>query len=177
MNKKVIEKAQKIKLFITDVDGVLTDGSLILGNNGEEFKSFNSQDGMGIKLLQKNNINVAIITGRSSKIVKNRAEELAIKEVYQGIDDKIKIFNSLLEKFSLDNEEVSYIGDDLNDLPVLEKVGFSFSVNNGVERVKKKVDYVTEKSGGNGAVREAAELILDIQNDHSGGEVFDKEGN
>lgn len=177
MNKRLFEKAKNIKLFITDVDGVLTDGSLILGNNGEEFKSFNSQDGMGIKLLQKNNINVAIITGRSSKIVENRARELGIKEVYQGIDDKIKIFNNLLNKFSLDSTEVSYIGDDINDLPVLQEVGLSFSVNNGVEKVKRNVDYVTEKSGGNGAVREAAELILNIQNDFSGGEVFDKEGN
>lgn len=175
MNKEIIKKALKIKLFITDVDGVLTDGSLILGNNGEEFKSFNSQDGMGIKLLQKNNIEVAIITGRSSKIVEKRAEELAIKEVYQGIDDKIKIFNNLLDKYSLTTSEVSYIGDDLNDLPVLNKVALSFSVKNGVEKVKENVDYVTEKSGGKGAVREAAELILDIQKDFSGGEVFDTE--
>jgi len=175
MNKDLIKKALKIKLFISDVDGVLTDGSLILGNNGEEFKSFNSQDGMGIKLLQKNNIDVAIITGRSSNIVKNRAEELSIKEVYQGIDDKIKIFNKLLDKYSLKGSEVSYIGDDLNDLAVLNKVGLSFSVKNGVKKVKENVDYITDNSGGNGAVREAAELILNIQNDFNGGEIFDKE--
>ena len=175
MNKSIIKKALKIKLFITDVDGVLTDGSLILGNNGEEFKSFNSQDGMGIKLLQKNDIKVAIITGRSSKIVENRAEELDIKEVYQGIDDKIKIFDDLLDKYFLNSNEVSYIGDDLNDLPVLNEVGLSFTVSNGVDKVKENVDYVTEKSGGRGAVREAAEIILDIKNDFSGGEVFDKE--
>ena len=177
MNKDLIKKALKIKLFISDVDGVLTDGSLILGNNGEEFKSFNSQDGMGIKLLQKNNIDVAIITGRSSNIVKNRAEELSIKEVYQGIDDKIKIFNKLLDKYSLKGSEVSYIGDDLNDLAVLNKVGLSFSVKNGVKKVKENVDYITDNSGGNGAVREAAELILNIQNDFNGGEIFDKERN
>ncbi len=175
MNKSIIKKALKIKLFITDVDGVLTDGSLILGNNGEEFKSFNSQDGMGIKLLQKNDIKVAIITGRSSKIVENRAEELDIKEVYQGIDDKIKIFNNLLDKYSLNSNEVSYIGDDLNDLPVLNEVGLSFTVSNGVDKVKENVDYITEKSGGKGAVREAAELILNIQSDFNGGEVFDTE--
>jgi len=175
MNKSIIKKALKIKLFITDVDGVLTDGSLILGNNGEEFKSFNSQDGMGIKLLQKNDIKVAIITGRSSKIVENRAEELDIKEVYQGIDDKIKTFNNLLDKYSLNSNEVSYIGDDLNDLPVLNEVGLSFTVSNGVDKVKENVDYVTEKSGGKGAVREAAELILNIQSDFNGGEVFDTE--
>ncbi|HKL76714.1 MAG TPA: 3-deoxy-manno-octulosonate-8-phosphatase KdsC [Halanaerobiales bacterium] len=175
MNKSIIKKALKIKLFITDVDGVLTDGSLILGNNGEEFKSFNSQDGMGIKLLQKNDIKVAIITGRSSKIVENRAEELDIKEVYQGIDDKIKTFNNLLDKYSLNSNEVSYIGDDLNDLPVLNEVGLSFTVSNGVDKVKENVDYITEKSGGKGAVREAAELILNIQSDFNGGEVFDTE--
>jgi len=175
MNKSIIKKALKIKLFITDVDGVLTDGSLILGNNGEEFKSFNSQDGMGIKLLQKNDIKVAIITGRSSKIVENRAEELDIKEVYQGIDDKIKTFNNLLDKYSLNSNEVSYIGDDLNDLPVLNEVGLSFTVSNGVDKVKENVDYITEKSGGKGAVREAVELILNIQSDFNGGEVFDTE--
>lgn len=175
MNKDIIKKVLKVKLFITDVDGVLTDGSLILGNNGEEFKSFNSQDGMGIKLLQKNDIKVAIITGRSSKIVENRAEELAIKEVYQGIDDKIKVFNNLLDKHSLKSAEVSYIGDDINDLPVLNKVGLSFSVSNGIDKVKENVDYITKKSGGNGAVREASELVLDIQKDFSGGEIFDTE--
>ena len=173
MNKKLIKKTLKIKLFITDVDGVMTDGSLILGNNGEEFKSFNSQDGMGIKLLQKKGIDIAIITGRKSSIVKNRAEELAIKEVYQGVDDKIKIFNQLLSKYSLTANEVSYIGDDVNDLPVLNKVGLSFSVKNGIQKVKDEVDYVTKKSGGKGAVREAAEFVLKIKNDFSGGEFVD----
>ena len=177
MNKKIIKKALQIKLFITDVDGVLTDGSLILGNSGEEFKSFNSQDGMGIKLLQKANIKTAIITGRKSKIVENRADELAIKEVHQGIDDKIKIYNDLLAKYSLESNEVSYIGDDINDLPVLNKVGLSLSVKNGINKVKKNVDYVTDNKGGEGAVREAADLILNIKNNFSGGEIFDKERN
>jgi len=177
MNKKIIKKALQIKLFITDVDGVLTDGSLILGNNGEEFKSFNSQDGMGIKLLQQANIKTAIITGRKSKIVENRADELAINEVYQGIDDKIKIYNDLLAKYSLESNEVSYIGDDINDLPVLNKVGLSLSVKNGIKKVKKNVDYVTDNKGGEGAVREAADLILNIKNNFSGGEIFDKERN
>ena len=177
MNKKIIKKALQIKLFITDVDGVLTDGSLILGNSGEEFKSFNSQDGMGIKLLQQANIKTAIITGRKSKIVENRADELAINEVYQGIDDKIKIYNDLLAKYSLESNEVSYIGDDINDLPVLNKVGLSLSVKNGINKVKKNVDYVTDNKGGEGAVREAADLILNIKNNFSGGEIFDKERN
>ena len=173
MNKVLKEKAAKIKLFITDVDGVLTDGSLILGNNGEEFKTFNSQDGMGIKLLQKNDMITAIITGRSSNVVSIRARELDIKEVYQGIDDKLEILDKIKEKYSLSYEEISYIGDDLNDLAVLEKVGLSFSVKNAVQDVKERVDYVTEKRGGAGAVREAADLILESNKYFSGGENFD----
>lgn len=173
MNKDFIEKVLKIKMFITDVDGVLTDGSLILGNNGEEFKSFNSQDGMGIKLLQKNDIIPVIITGRSSNVVSRRADELGIEEVLQGISDKIKIFDHLIDKYSIVSEEVSYIGDDLNDLAVLKKAGLAFSVKNGVDAVKENVDYVTEKKGGNGAVRETIELILKIQKDFSGGDTFD----
>ncbi|MGM0411487.1 MAG: KdsC family phosphatase [Bacillota bacterium] len=161
MNEEIKKKAQKIKLFITDVDGVMTDGSLILGNNGEEFKSFNSQDGMGLKLLQRSGVKTAIITGRSSQIVENRADELDIKEVHQGIKNKLNIFKYLLDKFGLHPSEVSYIGDDINDLAVLKRVGLSFAVQNGVEKVKNEVDYVSKKRGGNGALREVIEIILD----------------
>lgn len=161
MNEEIEKKAKKIKLFITDVDGVMTDGSLILGNNGEEFKSFNSQDGMGLKLLQRSGVKTAIITGRSSQIVENRADELNIKEVHQGIKNKLNIFKHLLEKFGLDSSEVSYIGDDINDLSVLKRVGLSFTVQNGVDKVKNEVDYVSKKRGGNGALREIIEIILD----------------
>ncbi|WP_035571322.1 KdsC family phosphatase [Halonatronum saccharophilum] len=156
----VEERAQRVKLFITDVDGVLTDGRIILGNDGEELKFFHVHDGKGIKLAQEAGIEVAIITGRESKIVERRAKELGIKEVYQGIKDKLGIFSNLLEKYNLTSKEVAYIGDDVNDLEVLKEVGLALTVANGVDKVKKVAHYTTKKEGGFGAVREALELII-----------------
>ena len=174
MNNTLKNRAQKIKVFITDVDGILTDGSIFLGNNGEEFKAFNSQDGMGIKLAQREGIETAIITGRESRIVERRANELDISEVYQGIDDKVNVLKELMEKYEVDYNQIAYIGDDLNDLPVLKKVGLSFTAANGVDQVKKIADYITEKSGGRGAVREAIDLILryKIKDMDDGGDIF-----
>lgn len=163
MTPKLQKKAEKIELFITDVDGVLTDGRIVLGNNGEEFKFFHVQDGMGLKLAQEAGIEVAIITGRESKLVQQRADELAIEEVHQNIKDKIKVFNSLLEKQGITAEEAAYIGDDINDLPILEQVGLALTVANGVDKVKEEADYVTDKEGGRGGVREAVELILEYK--------------
>mgnify|MGYP006276790599 FL=1 len=178
MTKSLEEKAENIKLFITDVDGILTDGSIYLGNDGEEFKAFNSQDGMGIKLAQREGIEVAIITGRESKIVERRANELAIEEIYQGIDDKLSILKQLIEKYGIDNDQIAYIGDDLNDLPVLKEVGLSLTAANGVEQVKEEVDHVTKRSGGRGAVREAINLILKLKtgDSGSGGDSIAKKG-
>lgn len=163
MDPKFDNKAEKIKLFITDVDGVLTDGRIVLGNDGEELKFFHVHDGLGIKLAQEAGIKTAIITGRESKLVSRRAGELEISEVHQNIKDKLAVFDSLLEKYEISAENAAYIGDDLNDLPILERVGLSLSVANGVEEVREKVDYVTEKAGGEGAVREVIELILASQ--------------
>ena len=160
MQQEIIDKIAKIKLLITDVDGVLTDGKIYLGTNSLEFKAFHVHDGKGIKLLQEAGVEVAIITGRQSEAVSNRAKELAIKDAYQGVKDKIAVFNNLLERYNLSSDQVAYIGDDINDLEVLTKVGFSASVANGVAKVKERVDYVTEKAGGEGALRELAELIL-----------------
>ncbi|AGB42290.1 3-deoxy-D-manno-octulosonate 8-phosphate phosphatase, YrbI family [Halobacteroides halobius DSM 5150] len=160
MDEQLKEKVVKIKLFITDVDGVLTDGRIVLGNDGEEFKFFHVQDGMGIKLAQEAGIKTAIITGRESKLVERRADELEIDQVYQNIDDKLGVFTSLLEKYQITEDEVAYIGDDVNDLPILEKVGLALTVANGVSQVKEKVDYITKRAGGRGAVREAIELLL-----------------
>ncbi|PRX35717.1 3-deoxy-D-manno-octulosonate 8-phosphate phosphatase (KDO 8-P phosphatase) [Orenia metallireducens] len=159
------EKANKVKLFITDVDGVLTDGRIILGNNGEELKFFHVHDGKGIQLAHEAGIKTAIITGRESKLVERRAEELSIKEVHQNIKDKIKVFNNVLDKYNVIEEEVAYIGDDVNDLDILERVGLSFTPANGVKKVKEVVDYITTKEGGQGAVREAIELILEYQDE------------
>ena len=163
MNPKLEKKGKKIKLFITDVDGVLTDGRIVLGNDGEEFKFFHVHDGLGIKLAQQAGIKTAIITGRESKLDERRAGELEISEVHQNIKDKLAVFDDLLAKYGIEEENVAYIGDDLNDLPILERVGLSLSVANGIETVQEEVDYVTEKQGGSGAVREAIELILNSQ--------------
>ena len=160
MNQEILAKAKKVKLLITDVDGVLTDGKIYLGANEQEFKAFNVKDGKGIKLLQEAGIEIAIITGRQSQAVTRRAQELAIKETHQGIADKIEVFNQLLERYNLDKSQVAYIGDDVNDLEILKQVGLSASVRDGVDLVKKEVDYVTRMIGGQGAVRELAELIL-----------------
>ncbi|SJZ47272.1 KdsC family phosphatase [Selenihalanaerobacter shriftii] len=161
--QQLTSKATNIKLFITDVDGVLTDGRIILGNDGQEMKFFHVQDGKGIKLAQEAGIEVAIITGRESEAVTRRAKELAITEVHQGIKDKVATFNQLLSKYDLDSEEVAYIGDDLNDLLLLRRVGLALTVANGVNEVKEEADYITKKDGGRGAIREVIELILKMQ--------------
>lgn len=163
MNQELAEKASRIKLFITDVDGVLTDGRIVLGNNGEEFKFFHVQDGMGIKLAQEAGIKTAIITGRESQLVARRAEELAITEVHQNIKDKLGVFADLLEEYRISRQEVAYIGDDVNDLPILQEVGLALTVANGVDQVQSEADYITDCPGGQGAVREAVELILEAQ--------------
>ncbi|MFW6006353.1 MAG: KdsC family phosphatase [Bacillota bacterium] len=160
MKSSIIRKAGKIELIIMDVDGVLTDGNIYLDDQGREFKAFNTQDGQGIKLAQSFGINFAIITGRNSGSVKYRAEELDIKEVYIGIKDKLKIYENLLEKYNIPSQRTAYIGDDISDLSVLKKVGLAVSVRNGIDIVKNKVDYVTERRGGKGAVRELIDLIL-----------------
>jgi len=157
------EKAKKIKLLITDVDGVLTNGQIILGPGHQEWKSFHVQDGLGIALAQKAGLAVAIITGRSSEAVEKRAQELTIKLVYQKIKDKRTALLQILKELALAKEEVAYIGDDLNDLPILEIVGLKLAVANAVPEVQIRVDYVTQKEGGQGAVREALVLILQAQ--------------
>ncbi len=158
--KKIQAKAKKIKMLIMDVDGTLTDGKIYIGPRGEVFKAFNTKDGLGIKLLIDKGIIPVIITGRNSEIVVARAEELGIDEIHQGIEDKLDLYQHLVEKYKLNDEEVAFIGDDLNDLPLLNKVGLSFCVADAVEAVREKVDYVARLKGGEGAVREAIDVIL-----------------
>ena len=158
--ESTINKAKNIKMIISDVDGVLTDGKIIIANNGEELKTFNSQDGMGINLAQKLGIRFAIITGRISRIVEIRAEELNIKDVYQDVDDKVEVFELLIDKYNLCDEEVAYIGDDLNDIPILNRAGLAATVANGVKKVKDTVDYIATRKGGEGAVREIIDFII-----------------
>ncbi|NLM96365.1 MAG: HAD hydrolase family protein [Halanaerobiaceae bacterium] len=160
ISKGLLEKARKIKMLIMDVDGTLTDGKIFLGNNGEEMKAFSVKDGLGIQLLHQSGVIPVIITGRESNIVRIRARELNIKELYQGIKDKLGVYEGLKEKYGFLDEEIGFVGDDLNDLPILEKAGVSFTVNDGVEVIKGICDYCSNKNGGDGAVREIIDLIL-----------------
>lgn len=150
----------KIKLFAMDVDGVLTDGGMYYTEEGEILKKFNTRDGMGIEFLRKSKIIPAIITKESSKIVIKRADKLKVEEVFIGVEDKLKVIEELANKYNLSFEEVAYIGDDINDLPVLEKVGLSFAPDDAVPEIRQIADYVTSKKGGEGALREAVDFIL-----------------
>lgn len=159
-DQKIMKNSKKIKMIIMDVDGVLTDGRIILGSKGEELKNFYVQDGQGIDLALRRELIIALVSGRKSKVVERRAKELKIKEVYQDITEKIKVYRKLLKKYGLKDEEVAYIGDDLGDILPLRKAGLAISPANGVEEVKKIAHYVTRTSGGRGAVREAIDIIL-----------------
>ncbi len=154
------ERAKKVKLLIMDVDGVLTDGRIVLDENGNELKFFNVRDGHGIVLLHRIGVETAIITGRQSKIVERRAKELSIPYVYQKVFDKLKVYEELKDRLSLKDEEIAYVGDDVVDIPIMRRVGFSVSVADAHEEVKRIAHYITSKPGGKGAVREVAELII-----------------
>lgn len=160
---RVAEKARKVKLLLLDVDGVLTDGAILLDGGGRENKRFHVLDGLGIKLLQAGGIRVALLTSRSSAAVRRRARELEISLVFERATDKLETYQKLKERLRLADSEIAYAGDDLTDWPVLKRVGVSFSVRNGWEGLRGRVDYVTSRSGGEGAVREIAELILRAQ--------------
>lgn len=159
----ILQKAQDIKLLALDVDGILSDGKLYYSNSGDEIKAFCTQDGLGIKLLQKNNIEVAIITGRTSQIVERRAGELGITSIVQGRDDKLVALKDLKKQYELEWHQIAYMGDDLPDLSAIQQAGFGASVPNGHLLVQDKADWVTSIEGGSGAVREIADLILQAQ--------------
>lgn len=161
--QSINSRLHKIKLLLLDVDGVMTDGGIYLSNSGDEFKKFNIQDGYGIVKLQRTGIKVGIITGRVSKIVTKRAEELGIQEVYQNLENKIEAYETIKKKLNLSDPDIAYIGDDEFDLPVLERVGFSAAPLDAVPGVKKRVHFNCTRGGGNGAVREVIDLILQNQ--------------
>jgi 3-deoxy-D-manno-octulosonate 8-phosphate phosphatase (KDO 8-P phosphatase) len=163
MTQSIKDKAQKIKLVILDVDGVLTSGGLQFDNEGREYKTFNSLDGHGIRMLLASNIQVAIITGRESKLVSHRMKDLGIELVFQGYRDKRPAFDTLLDQTQLKTEQIAYMGDDLPDLPVMSQVGLAVAVRNAHGFVKQNAHLVTELTGGYGAVREAADFILRSQ--------------
>lgn len=162
--EQILNKAKNIKLLICDVDGVLSNGQVIIGNNGEELKTFNIKDGFGIKCLQKSGTTVAIITGRNSKIVEKRCQELGIEHYYQGQSNKQQAFESLCQNLSVKPEQVCHIGDDLPDLPLLFQSGLGVTVADGHWLMQQHADWVTQNNGGFGAVREVCDLILHSQN-------------
>ncbi len=157
-------RAKKIRLLLLDVDGVLTDGTLSYGGNNEESKSFNTQDGFGIRLLQEAGIGVGVITARKSALVQRRAEELRMSHIYQGIADKMTAFKEITENSGLKPFEIAYMGDDWLDLTILQRVGLAVSPANGVPEVRETVHYITEHSGGHGAVRDCCNFIMEAQN-------------
>jgi len=159
----IIKAAQKIRLLLLDVDGVLTDGRLYYGNSGEELKAFNIQDGLGIKLLQRSGIEVGIITGRSSSLLQRRADELGIAPLIQGREDKLCALTELMDQSDIGLEEIAFVGDDLPDLAVIRRVGLGITPANGSHILASQALWQTRKGGGDGAVREVAELILEAQ--------------
>ncbi|MTW34994.1 HAD hydrolase family protein [Pseudoduganella danionis] len=163
MNPSLVQRAARIRLMIFDVDGVLTDGSLHYGADGEALKTFNVQDGLGIKLLQESGVQTAIISARTSPQVIRRAADLGIGHLHQGGHDKLTPFHALLEKTGLTAEQVGFIGDDVVDLPILSRVGLAVAVPNGRAEVLNRAHHVTTAHGGRGAVREICELLMQAQ--------------
>lgn len=159
----ILDKAATIKLVIFDVDGVLTDGSLFIGDDGQEYKAFNSKDGHGMRMLQDAGVDIAIITGRVSKVVEHRVRDLGIKHVYQGKRQKLPAFEELLKKIGLDPGEVAYVGDDVVDLPVMTRAGLAICVQDAHPYVKKHAHWITEHGGGRGAGRDVCEMLLEAR--------------
>jgi 3-deoxy-D-manno-octulosonate 8-phosphate phosphatase (KDO 8-P phosphatase) len=154
------ERAARVRLLILDVDGVLTDCRIIFDNEGNEFKAFHVRDGHGIKMVQREGIPVALITGRTSRVVERRAVELGITEVHQGSKKKIIAFREVMEKFGVTEEEVAYMGDDVVDLPVMARVGLSAAPADAAEEAKDFAGFVTKNNAGRGAARELTDLLL-----------------
>lgn len=155
--------AKKVRLLIFDVDGVLTGGHIIFGQDGEALKAFHCQDGMGISLAHKAGLKTAIITGRQSEIVRRRGAELKIGDVYQGAMDKVIALQELMVRHDLTVDQIAYVGDDINDLPVMVQVGLPCAVANAVPEVLAVAKYSSTRQGGNGAVRDIIEYILKSQ--------------
>jgi 3-deoxy-D-manno-octulosonate 8-phosphate phosphatase (KDO 8-P phosphatase) len=159
----LIERARHIRLLVLDVDGVMTDGQLYFQADGQELKAFSTQDGLGIKLLQRSGVKVAIITGRESPMVSQRAAALGIEHVIQGRDDKLEVLKSLLAQLGMVFSEVAYCGDDFPDLPSIRQVGLGISVPNAPAYIREHAEWVTARRGGDGAVREICDGLLQMQ--------------
>ena len=163
ISPEIIERAKRVKVFIVDIDGVMTDGRIVYSGYGDELRFFDVQDGFGITLLNRADIKTVIITAGKSKIVKHRARDLKVTATYHGFMNKIDAFNQLLERFKVTPEEACFIGDDLIDIPILKRAGFAVAVPNAIEEAKKFAHHITTNKGGRGAVREICDLILKSQ--------------
>jgi len=161
--KDLLEKASHIRLLILDVDGVLTDGSLFVGDDGQEYKAFNSRDGHGIKMLQKHGVIVAIITGRTSKVVEHRMQNLGVSHVYQGKLEKLPAYEELAAKLNIPAAETAYVGDDVVDLPVMRKVGLAIAVQDAHPLVRTHSHWQTPNCGGRGAARDVCEMLMEAK--------------
>lgn len=159
----LLDRARAVRLLVLDVDGVLTDGTLYYSANGEELKAFNIQDGLGIKMLCGSGVELAIVTGRSSRALELRAENLGIRYLYQGVERKLVAFEQLLRGLGLTPGQAACMGDDLPDLPLLARCALAVTVPDAPDALRARAHYVTRRPGGRGAVREACELILEAQ--------------
>jgi 3-deoxy-D-manno-octulosonate 8-phosphate phosphatase (KDO 8-P phosphatase) len=159
----VLSLASKVKLLLFDVDGVLTDGRLVIGDDGQEYKAFNSRDGHGIKMLQRHGVAVGIITGRTSEVVTHRVKDLDIKYVHQGCKEKLPAYRQLIAQLALTPEQTAYVGDDVVDLPIMLQAGLAIAVQNAHPLVKQYAHWITPSIGGYGAAREACEMVLFAQ--------------
>lgn len=162
--KRALAKAKEIKLLLLDVDGVLTDGNLLYGGSGEESKAFNTQDGFGLRLLREADIEAGVITARQSEVVARRAGELKMRYIYQGVPNKNEAFKEIMKVSGLKPYQIAYMGDDWLDLVLLQQVGLAIVPANGTAEVKEIAHFITDRSGGAGAVRDACNLIIESQN-------------
>ena len=160
MNSNLGKKVKNVKIVLTDVDGTLTDGGMYYSSKGDTMKKFHVRDGMAVNILLKNQIHTIVVTKEKSSIVKNWSDEMNVKETFMGIKNKTSVLPKICKKYNVKLNEIAFIGDDVNDLELLEKVGFSAAPGDTVSLVKNSVNYVCSKNGGNGAFRELAELIL-----------------
>jgi 3-deoxy-D-manno-octulosonate 8-phosphate phosphatase (KDO 8-P phosphatase) len=163
VSKQVRERAARVKLLILDVDGVLTDGRIIMDHKGREIKAFNVRDGHGLRLLMEAGIEVALLTGRSSPVVQKRADDLGITWVRQGVHDKVDAYQEIAREVGITDDEACFVGDDVIDIPLLKRVAIPIVVGDGAPEAKRCACYVTQSSGGKGAVREVCDLLLQAQ--------------
>ena len=157
---KKMKKPRNVKILLTDVDGVLTDGGMYYNSKGDFMKKFHARDGMGVTLLRKKGIPTIIVTKEKTVIVRKWASKMKVAEIFDGIQNKEQIVDVICKKYKVATDQIGYIGDDVNDVELLKKVGFSSTPNDGINKVQKIVDYVCKKNGGEGAFREIADLLI-----------------